>query len=1363
MDKKLVNTANEGDAQKVAELLQSISEDELVHLIQGRALRGKGDPVELVRTVLLGSSDGSSKSNKIRIQVYKLCVQLLEKNEMQNKLASDLVGLLMLQADSLTGPALVEIANVFSDLVKNGQIQSGRGLELLPKIMSSIAAEETVVYGDGSMKGTEYKSHIQNSLCACKWSSKSVLHLAAMFKDVQMSLDELKFVIDKIIRLFKDTDLQDLPALIYQLLLLSTKGHKRLVIEGIINFYVDQDKQNHGRSENELSEDLMSDATDIEVLRHTEGTVILHISFAVKQDQELGREFIKLLKSNQMRSAAQVLSPFNFALALCLARIHRFEDQIYDLIKTMILKSFKDGEKQSSSQWVREIVQDTCHVQEFALETIKNSKYGWDHVIQGLVHLGFLLMDSFGPKAIFGRIETSAVPQTGPTHLACQLGSQILLNTFKQHEMVRAEILDQIFNRVVTKATTPVSHYMDLLSSAVLSAPQILLESTPKVREMLDYLSFLSPVSAEALLMAIHPLLKLSLTLKDSLILILRKAMFSRQLDARKIGLQGFLLILKHFKVLGGLPSSQSSQQFSSSQVQVDIHARYNPASNEALCLEIMGNLRRVLSQQVDVRLILYQGLYDALCRNTQLQGPVLDLLKTQFKKYYEPSEDVNPPYKLDLCISAQGDQVFLAEPLAHLICCIQLCLTKIMDIRRQTNGDDEEEDVTRSHTELEDIMDSLVKRMIKSEMEDFELDKSADFSPNNSVGVKNKLFAILVMGTYEVLIEYIFRTGHNSDTSCREILELFGNYTKLYDILKEKSNQTGGKKGKTTSVKPPLSLMSINCVSSLLETLIMDSAPSNKENLSGLREDLGFYTHVLNIAHQKVHQIQEKGRCDGPEGKEKSKLMKYVCQLGRLFLKYYTENQKTGEEGRRGKVLTGLCLEGLTSVITIILQQFSNQLMQCLCDIADTDTQTDKQEVIYSIVKKCQRLTINILSSTEEGKHWKEVASLLNIIHQLCKQMTHTSDQYDKVTSWILKLCQEQEIDDLPTCKLMLSTLIDMTQQMKSCSPLLRELSQDIHSQLGDIDQEVEVEDRTNFALLTPRSAAPMVVLLVLNHMDRDLDDTEWVVNRLKADILAESALEDDTGVDLTQREGREKSVCTRLCVIVTAFHELVQSAIPVGSCAEVMIKVVTRLFTTITLLVKFYLSLYSSKAGHLSGRFEKLIKLIGTQLTPYVYSMITYIQTTENEQIQQTMEKGKKDKKKKTAAAKAGSAKVMKQSRTVPNLIFAIETCEKFLIQLTKKSKVNLMEHMKHSTSRDFRINVAALQEASGSEDEDEEEEEEEGDETQEQQPMEIVSDEETDENQEPPNKKVCKETDGASKKGKLSSKGKKNVKVT
>ena len=51
-------------------------------------------------------------------------------------------------------------------------------------------------------------------------------------------------------------------------------------------------------------------------------------------------------------------------------------------------------------------------------------------MVQGLVQLGFGLMDAYGPKGAFGRIDTGSV-QTGPSHAACQLGSKILLQTFK--------------------------------------------------------------------------------------------------------------------------------------------------------------------------------------------------------------------------------------------------------------------------------------------------------------------------------------------------------------------------------------------------------------------------------------------------------------------------------------------------------------------------------------------------------------------------------------------------------------------------------------------------------------------------------------------------------------------------------------------------------------------------------------------------------------------------------------------------------------------------------------------------------------------------------------------------------------------
>lgn len=61
------------------------------------------------------------------------------------------------------------------------------------------------------------------------------------------------------------------------------------------------------------------------------------------------------------------------------------------------------------------------------------STYDWDHIIQGLVKLGFELMDSFGPKLVFGAIpEAAAVSgRLTPTQLACQLGRRILLKTFK--------------------------------------------------------------------------------------------------------------------------------------------------------------------------------------------------------------------------------------------------------------------------------------------------------------------------------------------------------------------------------------------------------------------------------------------------------------------------------------------------------------------------------------------------------------------------------------------------------------------------------------------------------------------------------------------------------------------------------------------------------------------------------------------------------------------------------------------------------------------------------------------------------------------------------------------------------------------
>jgi hypothetical protein len=46
-----------------------------------------------------------------------------------------------------------------------------------------------------------------------------------------------------------------------------------------------------------------------------------------------------------------------------------------------------------------------------------------------------------------------------------------------------------------------------------------------------------------------------------------------------------------------------------------------------------------------------------------------------------------------------------------------------------------------------------------------------------------------------------------------------------------------------------------------------------------------------------------------------------------------------------------------------------------------------------------------------------------------------------------------------------------------------------------------VDVTDQTHYSLINARTAAPHVVLLLLQYVDYDLDDTEWVIGKMKAD----------------------------------------------------------------------------------------------------------------------------------------------------------------------------------------------------------------------------------------------------------------------
>ncbi|NXF57801.1 FANCI protein, partial [Ciccaba nigrolineata] len=1334
MAQRILALAAEEVPERLQEALQSLGEGELGDMVTRQALKGR-EMAALLRGIFKGSPCSQPSGVLRRLQIYKHCIPLVESGDLHLGKVSEIIGLLMLEARQLPGHALAELATLFVDVIKGGSLSNGKSLELFSTVLSALASsKESLAYGKGELNGEEFKKQLINTLCSSKWDPRSVIHLANMFRDIPLSGEELQFVVEKILRMFSKLDLQEIPPLVYQLLLLSAKGSKKTVLEGIISFFNQLDKRQKEEQRVPQSVDLEVATVPLDQLRHVEGTVILHIVSVINLDQDLGEELIKHLKTEQQKDPGRALCPFSVALLLSVAVKHRLQEQIFDFLKTSITRSCKDLQFLQASKFLQDLFPQQYDVTAVILEVVKNSAFGWDHVTQGLVDLGFSLMESYEPKKPFGgkAADTSYGLSKMPAQQACRLGASILLETFKVHEPIRSDILEQVLNRVLTKAASPVSHFIDLLSNIVVSAPLVLQTSSSKVTETFDNLSFLPIDTVQGLLRAVQPLLKVSMSVRDSLILVLQKAIFSRQLDARKAAVAGFLLLLRNFKVLGSLSTSQCSQVIGASQVQADVHACYNSAANEAFCLEILGSLRRCLSQQADVRLMLYEGFYDVLRRNSQLASSIMETLLSQIKQYYLPQPDLLPPLKLEGCIMAQGDQIFLQEPLAHLLCCIQHCLAwynSTVHLCQGAEDDDEEEDVGFEQN-FEEMLESVTRRMIKSELEDFELDKSADFSLSSGVGVKNNIYAIQVMGICEVLIEYNFNIGNFSKNKFEDVLGLFTCYNKLSEILKEKA----GKNKSTLGNKTARSFLSMGFVSTLLTALFRDNTQSHEESLAVLRSSTEFLRYAVSVALQKVQQLEETGQTDGPDGQNPEKLFQNLCKITRVLLWRYTSIPTVVEESgkKKGKSISLLCLEGLLRIFNTVQQLYAARIPQFLqaLDITDGDaeeTDINVTEKAAFQIRQFQRSLVNQFSHAEDDFSSKETQSLITVLSTLSKLLDPASQQFLQFLTWTVKVCKENDLEDIACCKGLLSLLFSLHVLYKSPVSLLRELAQDIHACLGDIDQDIEVESRSHFAIVNTKTAAPTVCLLVLGQADKVLEEVDWLIKKLTS---LGSGTSEDSSQASNQTQALEKGVILQLGTLLTVYHELVQTALPAGSCVDTLLRSLSKTYAILTSLIKHYIQACRSTSSTIPGRLEKLVKLSGSHLTPQCYSFITYVQNIHSESLSFAEEKKKKKKEDEAATISTVMAKVLRDTKPIPNLIFAIEQYEKFLIHLSKKSKVNLMQYMKLSTSRDFRINASMLDSALQERNTEDAENEPDNDQS--------STTEQTDENQEPKKKR-------------------------
>ncbi|KAJ8983001.1 hypothetical protein NQ317_014296 [Molorchus minor] len=870
---KIQEYAQKRDTHALQQLILGLNEDELINIIKTKV--NSADFTYSWNYILQSFTDSADCHSKR----FKMVLTLLniEENDMPAIRRNTLINRLCIELMKFKSRHLADLCNYCLERIQSKKTQL-TWKDLLPELLNVLAEREKFEYNDMEYTGLEYKTDFINSLCMSTWSPNIVTLLTSMFIDMPLTKEEHLKVVNKLGTYIEKMSPQEIPAFIYQLLKLCKQYNSRSVFLKLQLYFGSRIYNNANLNSNSSSD---TNTNDLDVIENAdnqdtieaESTVLYHIHTAASLGHESIKDYLNSLK-NITKSPEFVLNTFQLMILFTLSTIPHYEETVFDIVRPCIVRAYQEEQKKLHSAWFREMVPSTCKPEDILSQVIHFSLQDKESVIQGLVNFGFVLL------AVGSSLGRDPIAEK-----QWNLGNIILLKIIKRKRHTALTIIQTLCNHIVTRQN--VSQYIESLYVLCKTLPLLVLENQSCIVELMESLVQVPANVANQLLDAVIPLAKISPTIRDHLIILLRKALYSRVTETRQVAVNGFLKLLTNLKISSLAVLSQSSQctgSFHSGHslfTQLSINRSTQAIgssnfSNEALCLEVLSILKRCFMQQKEVRSKLYEGLFDAVCVNLELGIPVLDLIWFHFSNYYIIDEEKLPPLDFGKITTIREEESILLEALGKFVYTIGLITSKVLE----SEEDRENQTVVRFVT----ILDSLCERMAKCELTHFELDENIDLS-DNSLDSQQKTHVLKeAMCVYEALIGYKFCLwSKDSENHGQIINSLFQGYSRLSNIFKgfAKPKKLAAKKKKVDKnetrpasqanttlkkdrqkagkqLKPPDTVLTFDVLKKILTLLhepTVDWTTPAQANLIKVKYD--FHQHIMQVTLHLIENVK--------------------------------------------------------------------------------------------------------------------------------------------------------------------------------------------------------------------------------------------------------------------------------------------------------------------------------------------------------------------------------------------------------------------------------------------------------------------------------------------------------------------------
>ncbi|KAF5276046.1 hypothetical protein FQA39_LY00842 [Lamprigera yunnana] len=1286
IEKKIIEYGQKRKQKELQEYVRKIDANKLVSYVQSNY---NTPNFKNVWDYLMQSFTDSRECHNKRFEIVTNLLHELEKGLCTSSNCNNLLTRLCIEFPKFKSEHLIEICSFCIECIQKGNVSEMCWKDILPEALNVVVECNHIIYNDNDMTGLEYKTQLVNSLCMLMWSPSIITSLATMFIEMPLTKEEHFQIVNKLGKDMEKLTCQELPPFVYQMLKLCQFQNSRSIFLRLQYYF---GVRIYNRKNFIQNSDSVTTSVDsiVDAVTHdaneAESTIFFHIYQSASDGNECIKDYLSSLK-NLIKSPEFIIHPFQFTVLLTISTVIAYQEKAMEILRNCISRSMQEDLKKNDSCLIRDTISSTLAIEDMLQQVIECSTTDRYFVVEGLVELAYILL----------RVAPSL---SRDSYLICErqwhLGKMILIKVLKKRRQIASCIISELSNHIVSEQN--VYHYIHCIHILCQKMSLVMLDNQSDIVQLMEYLPQLPGSVANHLFDAILPLTKISPTIRDRLILLLRKALYSRTLETRRMAVTGFLKLIKELKISNLAVLSQSSSNSSSwssghslfTQVTLTCSGRAttNIFSNEALCLEVLSILRQCFMQQAAVRNQLYDGLYDAVCVNPELVIPVLDTLWIHFNSIYVMEEESIPPIKFSKITLTKDVDVKLQEPVGKLIYTIGLILTKV----------EKENEDNQTIIKFKRVLESLCKRMVNCELIHLELDDGTDLLdiiPES----KHKILVLKeALSIYEGLIGYkISMWGPDTERNSQQISSLFQSYFRFLDfsknlakpkkVDKKKQNENESKDSSNLASKltkdtkknyfeVPKTILDFQTIVKILALLHkpeVNWTSSTEANI--IKSKCEIHQHVMGATLQLIKKLK------GFKIEELKSNKRYYDQIRTIAEILYNHCIVRLDSFIDFDSITAtLAMECFYLILSVVSTHYKSNFLVFINDLAEKDTDEEPTIALQRLIETYQKLfELEEIQSSTDIETKKISLIIMNTVTLLSSNIAPTATA--PMLDWLKNFININTLNNKQTVSSLVNLLFTVHIKSKSSTTIFETVVSRLCTVLGTIDEE---ENECDELVLINEATAVTVFPLVCNALKTYLDDIDWITSRLRSEFgMISYPGEDNSNSKREYLKSKEKGICCQLCSIITIFNTLCNVKVPPGPLSDALLKIVSHLYNSLSSLTKYFI-LRSSKVNLVfqGARFENVIKLAGKQLLTLVYDYILYIESINKQNSENTQSK------KKSVNTDLLKNKVLRETRLIPKVIFEIEQFGKSVILLSKKTHVELYKYVGQGSARDFRI---------------------------------------------------------------------------